>query len=355
MDGRGYNGYSTNNGVAPHADEWIKASYAFDDVYGRDIIYAERSKKPIIMRTPSRNAESYVAKVETSGENARAHLVGKYRYSSPPKVEPMKDYGSRNSSPPEVEYVKDNGSRYGSPPEANLWKDYGSSDSSLPKIEPTKELKFMIELQIDFKYKLEPMKDYEWRNSSPPKVERVEDYGYQFEPMKDYGYKVEPVKDYRYKAEPMKDYGWQNRSSPKVELVKDYGHKVEPMKDYGYRQSSQPKVEQRKDYGYKVELVKEYGYKAESMKDYGYNVKDYGDKVEVVKDDKYKGQIYLLEPMEIKSEIKSTSQTIERKPVLPKTKGLQRPPVNRQVDINSFIPKNSLTTKINQGQTRIGT
>ena len=163
--------------------------------------------------------------------------------------------------------------RNSSPPEVGPVKDYGY------KVEPIKENGYKAEPVKDYGYKPEPVRDYGY------KPEPVKEYGYKPEPVKEYGYKTEPVKEYGYKPEPMKDYGY------KTEPVKEYGYKTEPMKNYGY------KAEPVKDYGYKAEPMKDYtykpandyGYKAEPMRDYTYKnepVKEYG-KVEPVKDNKY--------------------------------------------------------------------
>ncbi|KAL0005712.1 hypothetical protein SO802_013273 [Lithocarpus litseifolius] len=157
--------------------------------------------------------------------------------------------------------------RNSSPPEVVPVKDYGY------KVEPIKENGYKAEPFKDYGYKPEPVKDYGY------KPEPVKEYGYKPEPVKDYGYKPQPVKDYGYKPEPVREYGY------KPEPVKEYEYKTEPVKEYGY------KPEPLKDYGYKPEPVKEYGYKTEPMKNYGYKaepVKDYGYKAEPRKDYTYK-------------------------------------------------------------------
>ena len=189
MDGYGHNGYFTNNGVAPR-NEWSKASYASDDVYGEpDSTAVEGRKKPIILRTPSHNAESYGAKVEISGENVCAPMVMKYGENSPPKAMPVKSYGNRYSSPPKAGPEKDFGYKYSSPPKVGPMKDYASRNSSPAKA------------------KL--VKDYGSRNSSPPKVmPEIDNRSVYSSPPE---------------AKLVKGYGSRNSSSPMVESMKDNG------------------------------------------------------------------------------------------------------------------------------------
>jgi hypothetical protein len=132
--------------------------------------------------------------------------------------------------------------------------------SSPPKVEPMKDYGYKVDQpRKDYGYKAEPVTDYGYKAAEP-----VRNYGYKAaEPVKEYGYKAEPMKDYGYKADrPVKDYGYK-ADQP----VKAYGYKAaDPVKDYEYKAA-----EPRKDYGYKAaEPVKEYGHKTEPVKDYNY-------------------------------------------------------------------------------------
>jgi hypothetical protein len=91
------------------------------------IVDDEGRKMPIVMSIPGvYDQQRYVAKVERVVERVRVPVFAQFRQSSsPPKIEPVEDYGYRYSSaPPKVEPEKMYG-RYSSPPKKETGKDYG--------------------------------------------------------------------------------------------------------------------------------------------------------------------------------------------------------------------------------------
>ncbi|THG06905.1 hypothetical protein TEA_016627 [Camellia sinensis var. sinensis] len=175
-----------------YTDDQNNANYgAFecsDHVCRPIIVDSEGRKMPIIFYTPNHHdSKSYVASTETIVEHTCTPVVvtTEYEYSTPTKVEPVKDYGVTNDvwrrpSSPVLEYG------YNSPTKIEPIKDYGVTDN---------------------KWQRPSSRVHEYGYSSPTKIESVKGYGVTNGkwrrpsiPVHEYGYnspkKVEPVKDY---------------------------------------------------------------------------------------------------------------------------------------------------------------
>ncbi|XP_042986956.1 uncharacterized protein LOC122315219 [Carya illinoinensis] len=101
-------GSRTAGGVASvaNAKELSKASYASESnqVSRPVMIDAEGRKMPVIVCTSNQSEQSYL--VETI-EPIRTPLVSEYTHGSPPKADPVKNYGNGYSPPTKAEPVED--------------------------------------------------------------------------------------------------------------------------------------------------------------------------------------------------------------------------------------------------------